>query len=254
MGEEIAMPLLLEPPRRIRYRVFSTSRRKTIGLRVHPDGTVEVRAPNFLKQTQVRRFVAARTGWISNRQSYFRDLLAKHPPKELKNGETFPLLGRSHRLRLESRPGLEKAYCKVEARRLKVFFDDKTGGAGSATVLEAIREWYSSLTERKVQAVIRKHSKSLAVIPGKLKISDQAKRWASCSEAGDIRCNWRLSMMPMPVLEYVVVHELCHLKTHDHSPRFWRTVGSVLPDFEKRRDWLKKQGGPLVAMLDLRDR
>ncbi|OGS05114.1 MAG: hypothetical protein A3G41_01885 [Elusimicrobia bacterium RIFCSPLOWO2_12_FULL_59_9] len=217
-----------------------------MALRVHRDGSVEVRAPRFVKQSQVRRFVAKRADWILERQRYFQELLRKHPGKELKNGETFPLLGRNFRLRLERRPGLETPYCLAASRRLKVFVDGQVGAALRTAAWGAIRNLYSDLTERKARAVIRKHSKALAVTPGKLKISDQAKRWASCSKSGDIRCNWRLSMMPISVLEYVVVHELCHLKTHDHSPQFWRILKSVLPDYEKRREWLRKEGPALA--------
>lgn len=240
------MPLIIHRGHRLQYSVCATQRSKTMALRIHRDGSVEVRAPRFVKQSHIRRFVARRADWILERQRYFHELLRKHPGKELKNGETFPLLGRNFRLRLERRPGLETPYCQAEARRLKVFVNGQIGAALKTAAWGAIRNWYSDLTERKALAVIRKHSKALAVKPGKLKISDQAKRWASCSKTGDIRCNWRLSMMPMPVLEYVVVHELCHLKTHDHSQRFWRILKSVLPDYEKRREWLRKEGPALA--------
>lgn len=123
-------------------------------------------------------------------------------------------------------------------------------GVDPATELKsAIREFYTHLTRRRVETLVRKHSLALAVSPSGLAISNQEKRWASCSKSGGIRCNWRLSMMPAPVLEYVVVHELCHLKMHDHSPRFWRVVKSVLPDYEKRRQWLRANGGPMERMF-----
>ena len=247
MGEEIAMPIILQEGRRLEYRLRRTDRRKTIALRVQRDGGVEVRAPHFVNAAHVRKFVGGRAGWIAERQRYFSEMLRQHPPKELKSGESFAIFGRDHRLRLELRPGLKTPICRLDGGRFKVAIDGKAGAASADVAWPAIREWYAALTEKKVHAVIRKHARALAVTPGELKIVEQASRWASCSKNGDIRCNWRLAMMPLPVLEHVVVHELCHLKMHDHSPRFWRMLKSVLPDYEKRRAWLRTNGPGMLT-------
>ncbi|MBI5629897.1 MAG: M48 family metallopeptidase [Elusimicrobia bacterium] len=242
------MPFILYRRQRIEFKVLVTQRSKTMALKVHRNGVAEVRAPKFMTRAQVRQFVSRRSSWIVERQCYFRELKRRHPGKELKNGESFSVLGRNLRLKLERRQGLEVPYCQVEDRRLKVVVDGQEGDALRAAMSSAVRSWYSALTERKASAVVRKHARALAVKPGKLRIGDQAMRWASCSKSGDIRLNWRLSMMPIPVLEYVIVHELCHLKTHDHSARFWRILKSVLPDFERRRQWLRREG-PGVAIF-----
>lgn len=234
------------PTTRLKYRLQRTERRKTLSLRVLRDGEVEVLAPGFVEADYVRRFVGRRAGWIADRRRYFSEMLRRHPPKELKNGESFPILGRSHRLRLENLPGLRAPHCRIEGRKLNISINGLAKETLTNVVGPAIREWYGALTERKVRAIIRKHTRALAVEPRNLKIVSQTSRWASCSKNGDIRCNWRLSMMPVQVLEYVIVHELCHLKTHDHSARFWRILKSVLPDYERRRQWLR-QVGPGIA-------
>jgi len=244
------MPAIICKGRRLQYRLYATGRRKTMALRVNRDGGVEVRAPRFVAQAQVRRFIEKRAEWILEKQSYFKDLLQRYPPKEFKNGETFPVLGRNLRLRLERKLGVHEPICKPEGRRLKVIVNGLVGEELDRGMRGAIRDWYAALTERKARAIIRKHARALAVNPTHLKVVDQAKRWASCSKNGDIRCNWRLSMMPIPVLEYVVVHELCHLRTHDHSRRFWRILKSVLPDYEKRQEWLRQQGATLAEVLE----
>lgn len=236
----------------IRFKTLATSRRKTIALKVRRDGSVELRAPRSVTRAQMRRFVARRSVWILERQRYFRELACKHPGKEFKNGETFPLLGRNLRFRLERRAGFKKPLCRVEGRRLKVVVDGQTGDELKSAIWSAVQEWYSALSGRKAAAIVRKRARELAVKPGKLRVGNQAMRWASCSKSGDIRYNWRLSMMPLPVLEYVIVHELCHLKTHDHSARFWRILKSVLPDYEKRREWLRGHGPAIAAALSVR--
>lgn len=236
------MPHIVHKKHRLTYRQYATGRRKTIALKVHRDGQVDVRVPRHISPTTIRRFVTRRADWILDKQRYFQELLRKHPAKEFRNGESFSVLGRNFRLRLERQPGLAAPFCLTDGQRLKVFIDGQNGESLKTAVRGTIRAWYSALTEKKARAVIRKHARALAVTPGKVIVTEQAKRWASCSKSGDIRVNWRLSMMPMPVFDYVLVHELCHLKTHDHSPKFWRILKSVLPDYEKRREWLRQQG------------
>jgi predicted metal-dependent hydrolase len=153
----------------------------------------------------------------------------RHPLKELRSGESFTVLGRHFRLR---RAVAVKAP-RVEGRRLVVPAD-----AGWAE----LRTWYGALTRRRVEALLRRHAPALKVRPGAVRLADQTRRWASCDRDGGIRCNWRLAMMPPGIIEYVVVHELCHRIIRTHSPGFWRIVKSVLPDFEKRRDWLRDHG------------
>lgn len=241
MGEKVVM--------RLRYSLQKTGRTKSLSLRVHLDGSIEVRAPQFVEPARVHQFVARKTDWILDKQQFFVELRRKYPPKEMKNGETFSVLGRHYRLRLESISGLKKCYCKIYGQRLKVFVNGQLGESLKNVTAEALRAWYSDITAKKARSIIIRYAQTLSVQPGRLKIVEQAKRWASCSKAGDIRCNWRLSMMSMPVLEYIVVHELCHLKIHNHSERFWRVLKSILPDFEKRREWLKQQGPGIAVCM-----
>ena len=241
------VPTIGQDDRSLKYRLQRTDRRKTMALRVQRDGGIEVLAPGGVDAAYVRNFVGRRAGWIADRRRYFSEMLRRHPPKELKNGESFSVFGRDHRLRLERLPGLKAPFCRIEGRKLNVSINGLFVETLPSIVGLAIREWYAALTEKKARAIIRKHAGALAVRPNNLKVVNQAARWASCSKNGDIRCNWRLSMMPMPVLEYIIVHELCHLKTRDHSAKFWSILKSVLPDYERRRQRLR-QVGPGIAM------
>ena len=78
--------------------------------------------------------------------------------------------------------------------------------------------------------------------PGKLMIRQPQKRWASCDKDGNLRFNWRVIMAPMVLVDYIVAHELCHLRHLDHSPAYWRMLRSVMPDFERRRERLRVNG------------
>lgn len=119
---------------------------------------------------------------------------------------------------------------------------------------EAMPEWKESdyararslacaVFEQKVSL----YAKLMGVSYGRITIRDQKTRWGSCSGKGNLNFNWRLILAPEEVLDYVVVHELAHRREMNHSPRFWAQVAAVLPDYQKRRQWLKQNGDLLMS-------
>ncbi|MCA3244078.1 MAG: M48 family metallopeptidase [Alphaproteobacteria bacterium] len=89
---------------------------------------------------------------------------------------------------------------------------------------------------------IRLWSEKLRVAPGKIMVTNPAKRWASCDHRNNLRFNWRVMMVPSSLIDYVVAHELCHVVHKNHSPDFWRLLGSIMPDYGQRKVALKKYG------------
>jgi len=227
---------------KIFYSVKRTRRVKTIAIRVEHDGKVNVLVPRFVKNMYVKQFVRKKTDWILKRQKYFQDLLHKYPPKEFVNGESFPLLGRNYRLKLIRRKGLAQPRFGINCGRLQVTVNGQIGDSLRGVVKDVIKRWYSKYTEKKVQERVKKYSGILDVSPKKVKVVNQLKRWGSCSRNGVLRFNWKLSMLPVSMLDYVVVHELCHLKEHNHSKHFWSLLKSVLPDYETKREYLCSEG------------
>jgi predicted metal-dependent hydrolase len=107
--------------------------------------------------------------------------------------------------------------------------------------------WYRGEARRRIGAVAAWEGGRLDLRPRSLAIRDQRTRWGSCSSTGALSFNWRLVLAPSPVLRYVVVHELCHLREQNHSPAFWRLVRNALPGFEESRTWLRRYGHELLA-------
>lgn len=95
------------------------------------------------------------------------------------------------------------------------------------------------------------YSKCMDVSYERIAVKDQATRWGSCSRKGNLNFNWRLILMPEEILDYVVVHELAHLKQLNHSPEFWKIVQEVLPDYKSRRKWLKENGGYFIRRSEI---
>lgn len=243
------MPYIIHKGRKLSYTINITKRRKSISLRVDRDSNVVLNAPSFFKKNLLKKFVEEKADWIVEKQKAFQNFMQMYPPKEFRNGETFPFLGRNYRLRIMRMSNIKQPYCKLEDRRLNVFVDGQTGLELDKVMRDLVRELYISETEEKVNAIIDKHARALAVAPAKVRVVEQKKRWGSCSRKGNIRFNWRLSVMPVHVIEYIVVHELCHLKALDHSAYFWRIVKSVLPNHERQRQWLRENGFQFSLIL-----
>ncbi len=246
MDEKMNVLKIRHGEEEISCNVKAGRRRRTLTLQVNPQGQVLVYVPWFVTRREVKKFVQKRADWIVKSLTYFREFEKKFPKKEFVNGESFPLSGRNYRLEILRMKALNENVCRLNGKRLQVALNGHGNGNSKENVKQALRNFYAAQTQRKVSDVLRRYAPALDVMPNDVKIVEQLRRWGSCSPKGNIRLNWRLSMMPSPVLAYIVVHELCHLKVRGHSDRFWRMVKSVLPDYEARRAWLKENAGMLM--------
>ena len=122
-------------------------------------------------------------------------------------------------------------------QRPKLRLDQR--GISEIEARRAVRELVSMLIEEEAPEI--------GVAPKRIQIRDQRSRWGSCSTSGTLSFNWRLVLAPFEVLDYVVVHELCHLRVPNHSRRFWKLVENRRPDWREQRDWLHEHGPELLA-------
>jgi predicted metal-dependent hydrolase len=115
-----------------------------------------------------------------------------------------------------------------------------SGNADAAS--HAVERWYRNEARGAIAACVTAESRRLGARPSRVAVRDQRTRWGSCSASGGLSFSWRLLLAPAPVLRYVVVHELCHLRRHDHSRVFWSLVDEALPDWRDDAAWLKVHG------------
>lgn len=249
MDEKVSALKLYHGKEEISCVVKNGRRRRTLSVQVNPQGQVLVYVPWFVSGKEAEKFVKKRADWIVKSLSHFRELEKKYPKKEFVNGESFQLLGRNYRLKIVNENGADGAGCKIVGRKLLVVMNNQASANANENIKQALRNFYAAQMQKKVSDVIRRYAPALDVMPKDVKIVNQLRRWGSCSPKGNIRINWRLSMMPVSVLTYIVVHELCHLKVRNHSARFWRALQSVLPDYAVRRAWLNENSA-LVSALD----
>lgn len=222
------------------YTVRRSDRARRARIQVSADG-VEVVVPRRLSMSEVEPFIAEKAPWIERTLRRMREAEAERPATELEDGGQVPYLGEMLLLRVKVEPGRTRSHVARRGDVLSV----KVAEDGPEAVADALEAWYRrqarSEVGHRLDAACARAGESYT----KLSIRAQRTRWASCSSTGAMSFNWRLLLAPPEVLDYVVEHEVCHLTVHDHSRRFWRLLGSRVPDYDDHERWLKRHGPSL---------
>lgn len=217
------------------------SRRKTADIIIERDGSVLVRAPQWADDEQVENIVESKHYWIYKSLAEWRDLNATKILREYKNGEGFLYLGRGHRLLLtgeQNEPLLLKngRFC---LRR------DLVEAGDIAPAKSAFREFYTRRGNDRLRQRVSYFAPKVGVDAKDIDIRELGNRWASWSPNGNLAFHWRCMMAPQTVIDYIVVHELCHFHHADHTDAFWNEVDKVMPQYRERKEWLRKNGAGL---------
>ncbi len=218
-------------------------RRVTTDIVVERDGRVIVRAPETVSEERIEDIVAAKRYWIYKTLAEWRDLNATRVLREYRNGEGFLYLGRSYRLALvenQDEPLVLRSgrFC---LRR------DLVDQGEVAAAKAAFRDYFIARGHERIGARVCYYSPKIGVTPREIAVRDLGHRWASCSPTGRLAFHWKSMMAPPTIIDYIVVHELCHFHHLNHTEAFWNEVDKVLPSYRERKDWLKKNG----AAMDL---
>ena len=238
-GRRASLPerdVLEWPEASLAYRIRESRRRRTLSLELRADGSVHVAVPRGLRLAEVRRFVESRRAWIDSKRALLAAAALRRLP--LESGACLPYLGTELTLRIEPHPGARSA-CQREQDTLRV------RAAQVQSAPRAIEAWYRREALAHAGARVAHFAALVGRAPRRLSIRAQRTRWGSCSARGSISLNWRLMQATPAILDYVVVHELCHLLVPNHSPRFWAEVERVLPDYRERRAALRQFGRSL---------
>ena len=223
----------------IKYEVVR-SRRSTADIVVERDGRVMVRAPSRLSTQRIDEIVRSKSLWIYKTLAEWCEANATRIEREFRNGEGFLYLGRSYRLSLVPD---QKEPLQLKNGRFRL--SSQIAGRGAAA--EAFRQFYIDHGQKRIRARVDHFAPKVGVHPRRMEVRELGHRWASCSPKGNLAFHWRCMMAPPSVLDYIIVHELCHLHHLDHSERFWNEVDKVLPNHGERKEWLRKNG----AAMDL---
>ena len=217
------------------------SDRKTVGIRVTDTGIVEISAPRHLPSETLMDVLKQRARWIYEKRNQVLSETFEEPfPLIL--GQQIPFRGRSIGLNIEVKSDIVRCSARLKDDVLRLTVSEST----RETLVPLLEAWFRDRAKSAFMERIAYYAPIVGVRVGRISVKDQKTRWGSCSSKSNLNFNWRLLLAPEDVLDYVVVHELCHLVHLNHSAAFWEMVEHVMPEYESRRRWLKAQGTVLM--------
>jgi len=222
----------------IPFEVEYSSRRRTVQIAVHAPGKVLITAPADRSDKELLDAVSKKARWITQKLYMMKSMRSQPVVREFVNGESLLYLGRNYRLALQLDQNAKKPVISLT----KGVFSITTKTSDRSYLRPFMIDWYKHKADQKIRERINYFAVKLDVNPKEIHIKEQKKRWGSCTSTGNLYFNWRCILAPAPVIDYIVVHELCHLLELKHSARFWTLLRAVLPDFETRKQWLKDNG------------
>ena len=215
---------------KIKYRVKKSPRRNTTQITVNRLG-VEIRTPSKKSQKQIDSLVQKNARWI-----YKKQLLAKEEKlfkPTFEHGSRLPFFGRNYLLDV-------KETKKSESFSLKNGkFIAQVNKISKIRVRKLYLEWSKEKALPLLEKSVKKYSKKIKSDYSKILVKNQKNRWGSVSKNGTINFNQKLIRAPSKIVDYVVAHEVCHLKIPNHSSNYWKLLKSVMPDYEEKKEWLR---------------
>jgi predicted metal-dependent hydrolase len=214
------------------------SERKTLAISVMPDGTLELVAPLMAREEMIQAKVAKRKAWISKQRREFETMNAKRPALRYVSGATHRYLGRQYRLKVEKgdAPGvlLKGGFLHVRVRT-----------SGENEVREALQSWYRERAKMQFSLRLAEWENWCAkhkLPKPRLRLRAMTKRWGSALKGGTICLNPELIRASALCIDYVIAHEVCHLRHPDHGKKFWNLLAQIMPDWKQRKARLESSG------------
>ncbi len=227
----------------VTYTVKRSPRARLVRLQIRPETGLTVVIPRHFDIERLPELLLSKGRWILNKSAEYLQDKAR-PTNYPADGDTVPYLGERLTIaRCDSSDGVEMA--KREANRLVV----NITLPGTSTLGSLLKRWYLTQAAELMTAKAETLSMQIGVRFGKLIIRGQKTRWGSCSAKGTISFNWKLAAAPEPVIDYVVIHELAHLKEMNHSGKFWGIVARYCPQWRQHKRWLRDNEADLNARL-----
>lgn len=204
---------------------------------IERDGSVSVLAPQKLNDAEVSAIVRSKEYQIYRGLAKWKELNSARVIREPVNGQSFLYLGRNYRLAFVEKPsqpillknGLFLVDCKYRSKVKELFIG-----------------FYRQRGMEKIRERIEIYRGKMGLIPKWIRIFDLKNRWASCSHTGNLNFHWKTMMAPLSVLDYIIVHEMAHLRHKKHSQAFWNEVDKVIPDYQERIHWLRENGARMT--------
>jgi predicted metal-dependent hydrolase len=214
----------------VSYTLRRSSRARYSRLEISPEKGLTVVIPVFGDQSHVRQLLDRKCRWILDKLAKYHPGI-ESPPRQVQDGDSVPYLGQ--KLRIEVRSG-ESATVELDDETLAVIVLH-----GQDKLQSTLEKWFRAEARKKICQIVDERCVTMGLSYNRIMLKSQKTLWGSCSRKHNLNFNWRLIMAPEPVIDYVVIHELAHLKVMNHSKQFWNVVEKYCPDWSENRKWLR---------------
>lgn len=217
-------------------------KRKTMGIYIDLYGHVELRVPKGASQESIRHLLESKWDWIQSKSKEQKERTNGFKEKVYDDGETFLYLGKSYPVCITIDENIKQDDVLLEEDKLHIYVrtqeDDR--------IKQVLKRFYYQQCKNIVEKRIKIYQSNFKVKPRSIRISDNKSNWGTCDSKLQLTFNWKLAMAPIESIDYVVVHEMCHMVHLNHDRSFWRLVGKILPDYEQRKNWLNQSSWKMV--------
>lgn len=207
------------------------SERKTISLTLERNNDIVIKAPLKASQEKIEEFFIKKQIWIYTKLEEKKCLIHCPDKKVFVNWEWFYYLGRMYKLEL-----VDNVDFKLRFHKNRFELNRQYISSGR----EIFTEWYKQKFNEKILTKVKKISIQYWFNPTKISVKELSNRWGSCTSDNKLNFHWKVMLAPVSVIEYIIIHELCHIKEKNHSPKFWDILARYMPNFEEYKEWLKR--------------
>ena len=216
--------------------------RRTASL--HIVGTdLQIRIPEHLEDERVAAILQQKRPWIRGKVAELKRV-PPHRNKELVSGESFPYLGRHYRLKVQE--GHQVGVCLSGGYLRATIRPTEMGEQRTLRIQQYLQTWYRSRALERLQEKTTRYAQQIGVSPTAVSVRNFRSRWGSCNKRGQVVFNWNIIKAPHSIVDYVVIHELCHLIHPNHSKSFWELVAKHDQQYLKHKEWLRVKGTNLL--------
>ena len=210
--------------------LISRSNRKTLSLSILKDGQIVIKAPLKMSDSLIEKFVFEKQSWIRQKLAFIEHNRQKY--SDILNYKNFLLFGNEYSLKLSSTKKIETSNSEMTIFIPKTTAEEK--------ILSKLKTWYKKTAKNILEERLNYICGLVKLKPNNFKISDSKGRWGACNSKGTVSFNYRVIMLPPSVIDYVIIHELCHLIEMNHSKKFWNLVYSFLPNADVQKQKIKE--------------
>jgi hypothetical protein len=225
----------------LEVQLFST-KRKTIQIKIENQKKIKVNAPYTLKIEEIIYILNKKSNWIKNKIIFFEKIGYVELNKKFEEGERFLFLGDEYILKFLNGKGVINKSIYLEKNFLIYTYRKNDPDS----IKNNLKIWYKKESLNIINKRINHYKKYFDYNPRDIKVKEQNKRWGSCTYKDDLLFNWKIIMMKIDVIDYIVIHEMCHMKYKNHSKDFWILVSNIMPDYKEKEKWLKENSYKIV--------